>query len=330
LVFTFLERTAQHLSAALADVKAPRLERIRIIIDEDGQSMNGTEPKPVAILTGAESLRFVELQTPSFPPLHQLTTLCLHHCTSDWLTAQELTHILQQSSRLENLSLSMARPVFKDWPAQSLANSGSPSVTTQSLLALRISEEDSPGLASRVLLLIDAPNLISLTLMVTSTALGTFFDSPQANQKEHPKFPKLQYLSLESFNLQNTKQFTEAFPSITHLRMSWLPAYFFSRFTADLAGPGSSWPNLHTLVFESLRELETYKLQASVVKIVTTRCEQDLPVPKVLGDADVLRILATSDFLNESIKMEELNTRNYREPWFVLNHEAVVDGIGMS
>ncbi|RXW19202.1 hypothetical protein EST38_g6646 [Candolleomyces aberdarensis] len=330
LVFTAHERTAQRLSAALVDVKAPLLQRLRIVADTDERYLDDGKQEQPAILAGAESLRFVELEIPSFPPLGQLTTLCLHNCTSDWLTAQELTRILQESTQLENLSLSMAHPVFKDWPAQALVNSGQPSVTTQSLQALRISEDESPGLASRVLLLIDAPNLISLTLMVTSTALGTFFESPQASQKDHPKFPRLQYLSLESFNnMQNVKQFTEAFPSITHLRVSYLPTYFLNRFTTDMQGPGSPWPNLHTLVFEVMRETEGLKLKESVCRIVTRRRELNLPAPKVLGDADLLRVLGRSDFLNEVIKMEELSTRNYREPWWVLDHEPTMDGIGM-
>lgn len=328
LIFTYHEQTAQQLLSVLTDVNVPLLQSLRVNIDDTAreEGEEGHKVVPLAVFSGgAPALKFVELETPSFPPFHQLVTLHLHAVTCDWFSFKHFSRIAKEVPNLENLSLSPKDYITRrdQWPVH-LEN---PEITMPSLQSLRILE-DHPGLALRVLLSVDTPNLQSLYLKSSSDEFGKLFGAPQIQRSNGLRWPKLQYLTLEYFNMQDTAGLARTFTTVSHLRLSYILTWFFARFATAVGTPGI-WPNLHTLVVEVTRNTYAEKLKEALSKIASDRRAQGLPIPRVLGDADIVQILKRSDLLNEVVGVEELSTGTWEEHWWLTSHKKTMDQIGL-
>ncbi|KAF6760210.1 hypothetical protein DFP72DRAFT_883528 [Ephemerocybe angulata] len=331
LIFTYHEQTAMRLSSALETTEAPLLQSVRIeandSVEETLMAETEAEISLISIFKGTTpSLRSAWLETPAFPPLQQLSTLYLHSINADWFTFDEFARIIAEAPILENLSLS-SRGWIQEWPQHHDASA----ITIPSLRSLKISG-DYPGLTVKALLSIGAPNLTSLVVWATSSTFLRFFDTPQfQNQPEGSlgKFPKLEYLTLQFYDMHNANLFAKAFPTITHLRLSYPLVFSSNRFGADLSG-AFLWPKMGTLVLEVDKDTHGARLREACCTIATSRKLQNLPVPKFLGDKDVLRVLGASDYLNEVAEMGELTDETYAEFWWRENRRITLDRIGVS
>ena len=351
LILTYYAQTAERLAAALDNIEAPLLQRLRINttvhdVDlqsprEDGRTLGtaapATEESDIAkkihfpiFSGGVSSLYFAELEVPFFPPLSGLVTLHIHNTRLTWLTFDTFAQIISQASSLENLSISPGYYTSAHWPVHRDA----PRITLPSLRALRIDDDESPGMSWRILLSLATPNLISLSLLSTSTGFNTLFEAPQIQASIGARWPKLEYLVLHENNLQEMTGWAKMFPTIKYLHLPRLMGYYFKRFARDILLPTATgeslWPELRVLVFGTAKDQYSKTVQDGLCSIATERKARGLPVPKIMGDREFIASMKTSDLVNEVTETEVVDVNNYREPWWVMNHEETMDKIGLA
>ncbi|KAJ3524373.1 hypothetical protein NMY22_g11027 [Coprinellus aureogranulatus] len=215
--------TARRLAQALQNIEAPLLHNFRVDVNEAADE--DEELAEDAAMSGNERT--------CFPPLSRLVTLSLHNTSPEWLSFTAFKDIAAGAVYLQHLSLASKSALgyckHSLWPF----HDQQPTVHMPSLRALRLKLSDEyPGLAAKALLSIDAPRLP----FVTSR-----------------KFPHLEYLTLEFFDMTKTPLFATAFPTIKHLRLSYFLTSFSVRISNDMGvKPDGSflWPKLETIVLE--------------------------------------------------------------------------------
>ncbi|KIM36428.1 hypothetical protein M413DRAFT_13941 [Hebeloma cylindrosporum] len=194
------------------------------------------------------------------------------------------------------------------WPLHDAA----PDLQLCHLKALKISA--SGEMAAHLLLSLSAPTLQSLWLRSIDWFQGfnIFSESPQISSAS-PRFPHLQYLTLEGFN---PPSIFSTFPSITHLHLLYHGTFAYSNLKTTLSG---EWASLHTLVFSFFGPEASYKKIGDVISsCFRKRVSHGRPINNLLVASDVLRIIERKIWTGIPLETtpQAVSGENYKEPWW--------------
>ncbi|TFK44910.1 hypothetical protein BDQ12DRAFT_708726 [Crucibulum laeve] len=330
LLLTYYEASIYHILSHLAGVDAPVLERLRVnfcvsaVLSWSDLSMS--DLGSITLFSGrAPRLTFLETEMPSImPPLTYLTTLHLHglHQNSP-ITYEYMLELATNASALQNLSI-RGLTLITSWPLDFM----NPSFQMKELRSLLVGD-DGP-LSVKLLLSVNAPQLKSLWLECSFDSFASFFESPQIDGRN--KFPALEYLTLHDTDSYQLSAFANSFPSIKYLHLSY-PHLFNVKYleSALLRASGNPeippWRQLHTMIIRTRNEVHSGRLFDVLFRAIPARKLTGRPILQLLLDRDLLRlaIKATTVIPEFSVAMSQLDTINYREPWWLMSHEDTPD-----
>jgi hypothetical protein len=315
----YRQTTAAYWQSKFQDQHAPMLNSFSI---KYGRAFSSDDPDfalSTTILTGGshDHLTFIETDTPNiFPPpenLRNLTTLYLHGLDPFLqFSSENFVQMFASLPSIVNLSL-QGSVDFGIWP------NGMPKFALNSLKSLRLLE--GGGLAIHMLLGVSAVNLESLWLECSHDNFTVhLFDAVQLNIIGRPKFPNLKYLTIVMDNFTMSSRFAAIFPTVTHLHYHYPTCKQAIQLIQAFTAP--RWPSLQALVFSAFKEKDAQQLNTALVRILSQRRQDNIPLRRILLDKDHLRWLdhvvsfKEAEKLRQLVKFDLLTANNYPEYWW--------------
>jgi len=254
---------------------------------------------PTILLAGCPTLTFVRLAGLALgnlhPPLTTVTTLHLDGWTRNFMTHDQLKSILEASVSLVNLSLNQLHIHHPRDPLEVIHP-----VKLPNLRCLRLLGPCSP--VSRLLSLMDTPNLFSLSLQDIDT-----FDSDI--------LPSVQWLSIDDCALDDLEValLFRSFPSVEFLSIDKSLPDIYYMLLPDLDDhTPKPWPRLRTI---SLRDLQLIDVPHFCNLVFSLQQSDKSPLDKVCLDRRSRTVLRTKhrlDWLQDRLQVEHCDAP---EPW---------------
>ncbi|KAF8622666.1 hypothetical protein AX15_006777 [Amanita polypyramis BW_CC] len=316
--FTYREVTVEGCRHHFDDLAAPVLQRFHIFANRHRIPWRYSGERRTILNGGAPSLTLVDVKaTWVLPRLENVTTLILGLVcppVGDGF-GHELLRIASSAPNLMHLCI--------DKTIRITTFSGDPPtfLIFNSLRSLKLVCDPTP-LINRLLCVFEAPQLESLWLCCQPhRSLLPFLLDTQVQNGE--KFPLLRYLTLETHDFSNPTLFSSIFRSATHLHL--LYPYnsnmdIFSMFQSTYPEP-VQWPNLHTLVIQTIHDAYNTNDEAptSVINqlrdLVPFRRQINRKIETLLLDSDLFKIASKYDWLSGALTMEPISSDNYSEFW---------------
>ncbi|KAF8653326.1 hypothetical protein AX16_004026 [Volvariella volvacea WC 439] len=320
-ILTRFEVTLYAIVHSISAESAPLLETLELRTEpNESSSVEGKRLFP----NGAPNLTKLHNHALDlWPPMSRLRTLCLRRTYSrPLLTPAVLLNILSEATELVNLSfhrfISSA-----NWPDII----PSPSLHLGHLELLSI-VGDGPA-TSNFLLSLSAPKLRSLWIEdLFISDIPRLFASPQVQNPDSPKFPLLQYLTLQRMYITHIAKFSFVFPTITTLHVAYIPIWNAHRLLNQTPGESPikrGWPLLRTLVLRTRDDSTPEHAPASFwPSFIKERCEAGFPINLVLADANCTEALRshldTQEFGGVGLKV--LSPETYHEPGWLMRENG--------
>ena len=317
----YRQTTAIYWQANFQDLYAPILQSFSIKYGSGFGNVPSTFADFDTILNGGshDRLTFMETDTPNMLPppqnLRNLTTLYLNGldpCLP--FSSDEFVQTFASLPSIVNLSL-QGTIGFGFWPT------GMPLIpqfTLNNLKSLRLIY--GGGVAIRMLLAVSALHLETLWLECSYDNFPNhLFDAAQLNVPGKPKFPNLKYLTIVMDNFTMSSRFATIFPTITHLHYHY-PNYTESIQLAQTFS-AAGWTSLQVLVFSAFKEKDAQKLNGALVRILSQRRRDNIPLRRILVDKDHLRWLdhvvpLEAKNLRQLVEIGLLTVDKYSEYWW--------------
>jgi len=247
--------------------------------------------------------------------LQNLTTLHLHTLTNTWdLSYQSFVDMITAPPSLRNLSIRGSLDASRwVWNA--------PGISMNNLKALRLPDESL--FSVKILLVIYAPNLVSLWLGSSFDNYGHFFNAPASAGPA--KFPALKYLTIPFYDFSDNFLLPRAFPTITHLYLPYvkLRQHDGNRFKTTFT---SHWRHLDTLATGMIRRTQMLNLHSELYKFLPLRRYAGYPIRQLLVDDDLRSMLMKElPDIFQYVKIDVLSLETYQEPWWIMSHERHMD-----
>jgi len=259
---------------------------------------------------GATQLRYFYTSSPETLPTTNSLRSVVHFGLDRlrYISLSTLVQTILPLCSLRHLSLSGSF----DGPLE-LANPPG-TLVLPNLLSLRLKR--APSLALGLLTNLEAHNLNSLWLDSRAYNIRELLERPEM---KHPKFPRLQYLTITQTFSQETHQLLHnIFPSVTHLHCACVEMIFARDLAHALL---NGWHKVHTVIVSKFTENPSYTSVNLARYWATPLCKclaVDHSLKTLLVDTKerVSFIHVSESNPTRSIQVESLHSDNYDEYWW--------------
>ncbi|PFH52142.1 hypothetical protein AMATHDRAFT_140863 [Amanita thiersii Skay4041] len=313
--FTRYENTIEQYRNPFMNVAAPQLEHLRIVATKHIVPYKRSGPSYTIFNGGAPLLNLVDIgATWTLPCIEHLTTLILGDiCPPFDGLASQFLRIITSAPNLQNLA------IHRTFGTATTDIMTGP-ISMPNLRSLKLAFQHTSLIVS-FLFGLQAPLLESLWLSCRPfMALYPFLKHAQV--ASGTKFPRLKYLTLQTYDFPECSLFARAFSTVRCLHLLYPRNSLLN--LDELFGMSSSqyvyWPSVDTLAIQSTHDAYTSNNFVNQLHgLIHYRRQVDKKIKNFLFDSDLFEIVSRDENICRNVTVETLHGNNYDEYWWNLD-----------